>query len=65
MSDETRSEATQTSTTPNPLDKAWEQINALGGSDLQNNSYDQGFVDAIGKALEVIESLGGKDPLAR
>jgi hypothetical protein len=47
------------------LDLAWERINALGGSDQQNNSYDQGWVDAIGKALEAIEKLGGSDPLLK
>jgi hypothetical protein len=47
------------------LDLAWEAVNALGGSDQQNNSYDQGFVDAIQKALEAIEKLGGRDPLGR
>ena len=45
------------------LDFAWEAVNALGGR--ANNSYDQGFVDAIGKALEEIEKLGGSDPLAK
>lgn len=44
------------------IDLAWEAINALGGSSMQNNSYDQGAVDAIAKALEEIERLGGKDP---
>jgi hypothetical protein len=43
-------------------DLAWERINALGGSPQQNNSYDQGFVDAITQALNVIEALGGSDP---
>jgi hypothetical protein len=45
------------------IDLAWETVNALGGSAEQDNSYDQGFVDAIGKALEAIEKLVGKDPL--
>lgn len=44
------------------LDLAWERINALGGSDLQNNSYDQGAVDTVTKALAIIEDLGGVDP---
>lgn len=45
------------------LDLAWEAVNALGGSGEQGNSYDQGYADAINKALEQIEKLGGKDPL--
>lgn len=45
------------------IDLAWEAVNTLGGSPDQNNSYDQGMVDGIAKALEVIEKLGGKDPL--
>jgi hypothetical protein len=47
------------------LDQAWEAINVLGGSPEQNNSYDQGFVDAIVKALDEIEKLGGMDPKQR
>jgi hypothetical protein len=47
------------------LDMAWEAINALGGSSEQNNSYDQGAVDVIAKALEAIEVLGGMDPKQR
>lgn len=45
------------------IDLAWEAVNALGGSAEQNNSYDQGMVDGIARALEAIEKLGGKDPL--
>ncbi len=45
------------------IDMAWAAVNALGGSPYQDNSYDQGFVDAIAKALIEIEKLGGKDPL--
>lgn len=41
------------------LAEVWEAVNCLGGSAYQNNSYDQGAVDAIGKALEAIEELGG------
>ena len=42
------------------LDLVWEAVNALGG--VADNSYDQGYVDAIGKVLEVIEKFGGQDP---
>jgi hypothetical protein len=37
------------------LDTAWEEINALGGRSDQDNSYDQGIVDTVAKALEIIE----------
>ena len=45
------------------LDLAWENINALGGTFDQNDHYERGFSDAINKALEEIEALGGRDPL--
>lgn len=44
------------------IDLAWEAINALGGRQDQDNSYDQGCVDTVAKCLEIIEGLGGKDP---
>lgn len=47
------------------LDQAWEAINALGGAPAQNNSYDQGIVDTVTKALDIIEALGGMDPKQR
>lgn len=59
---EKRRETTQSVDTVNPLDQAWDKINALGGSDMQNNSYDQGWVDAVARALEVIEEFGGSNP---
>lgn len=43
------------------LDRAWEAINVLGG--VPANEYERGFNDAIGRALDEIEKLGGKDPL--
>ena len=46
-----------------PLDRAWAAVNALGG--VASSSYERGFVDAIGKALEEIERLGGEDPLSK
>jgi hypothetical protein len=45
------------------IDLAWEAVNALGGASTEHGSYDHGYVDAITAALEVIEKLGGKDPL--
>ncbi|MDB5584852.1 MAG: hypothetical protein JWR80_10028 [Bradyrhizobium sp.] len=47
------------------LDQAWDKINTLGGRDVQDNSYDQGIVDTVRKALEIIEALGGMDPKQR
>lgn len=47
------------------LDQAWSEINALGGSDVQDNSYDQGIVDTVKRALDIIETLGGIDPKQR
>jgi hypothetical protein len=47
------------------LDQAWEAINALGGADVQDNSYDQGIVDTVKRALDIIEALGGMDPKQR
>jgi hypothetical protein len=44
------------------IDLVWEEINALGGVPEQNNSYDQGCVDTVGKALEIVEKFGGTDP---
>lgn len=45
------------------LNEAWAEINALGGRDGQKNPYDQGIVDTVAKALDIIEKLGGVDPL--
>jgi hypothetical protein len=44
------------------IDLVWEAVNSLGGCEIQDSSYDQGFVDGISKALEAIEKLGGRDP---
>jgi hypothetical protein len=43
------------------LDRAWEQINALGGVAIPGDSPAYG--EAIDAALAVIEALGGRDPL--
>lgn len=45
------------------LDAAWEEINALGGRPA--NEYERGVCDTVSKALEVIERLGGQDPLTQ
>lgn len=47
------------------IDQAWNEINALGGSQYQDNSYDQGIVDTVRKALEIVEKLGGMGPKQR
>lgn len=46
------------------LDKAWDEINALGGS-KDIGGYDLGICDTVEKALEIIEALGGMDPKQR
>lgn len=45
------------------LDQAWEQINALGGA--ETCPEDANWNDAINAALDVIERLGGRDPLQK
>lgn len=45
------------------LDRAWELINAQGGSG--DTEYDRGRSDAFDGALEIIEQLGGMDPAKR
>lgn len=44
------------------LDKAWEEINALGGYVAPNDEVGKGYDKAIGDALDIIERLGGRDP---
>lgn len=51
------------STDDTPLDLAHERINALGGWYDKKDPYDRGYHDAIQQALDIIEDLGGKDPL--
>jgi hypothetical protein len=41
-----------------------DEINALGGRPDQNNSYDQGIVDTVKKALEIIEKAQALAALA-
>ena len=47
------------------LDNAWHEINAKGGyvspGDLAGNAYNKAILDA----LNIIENLGGMDPLKR
>ena len=47
------------------LDQAWVEINAQGGVIDRTVPYDVGYNSAIGKALEIIEKLGGMDPAER
>mgnify|MGYP001012716841 CR=1 FL=1 len=49
----------------NKLDTAWKEINALGGYYDEGDEYGRGFNEAIGSALDIIESLGGMDPVKR
>ena len=44
------------------LDLTWEAINSLGGTISMPDPYERGFRDAIDRALDAIESLGGSDP---
>lgn len=46
-----------------PLDLAWEEINALGGP--ATDDYGRGANEAISAALDIIEKLGGSDPLIK
>jgi hypothetical protein len=48
-----------------PLDLAWERINALGGYTAENDKYGCGINDTVSQALEIIEALGGGDPLPK
>jgi hypothetical protein len=49
------------------LNEAYEQINALGGTcgPGTDQRYWEGYDEALGDALRIIERLGGKDPLTR
>lgn len=47
------------------LNAAWEQINAIGGTHEQHDDVGRGINHAVGLALNVIEGLGGSDPLTR
>ena len=54
----------------NPLDRAWEVINALGGNDTQealggDEPARCGYGAALEDALRIIEELGGMDPVRR
>jgi hypothetical protein len=40
---------------------AWSDIYSLGGINHSRSAYEQGYIDAINEALEVIERLGGQD----
>ena len=47
------------------LDQAWLRINAEGGYVHPDDAVGQARSAMIDKALEIIEDLGGMDPLAR
>lgn len=44
------------------LDRAWGEINALGGS--ASNETEEAINDTVGKALAILENHGARDPLA-
>jgi len=48
-------------TADTPLNLAWEAVNALGGSG--STAEELAYIYGIERALEVIEHLGGVDPL--
>lgn len=47
------------------LDRLWEQVNALGGSILDDDEYGRGINETVDVVLDMIEKMGGTDPLAR
>lgn len=49
----------------NPLDLAWEKINAIGGTCGQYDDFGKGINHAVEQALFIIEELGGADPLPK
>ena len=46
------------------LDRLWAQVNALGGTAPEGDEYARGIVETVGRVLDMIEELGGQDPLA-
>jgi len=48
-----------------PLDTAWGKINALGGTVTEYDDFGRGINHAVSQALDIIEELGGQDPLKR
>ena len=61
----TVADATTKAESPQLLDKAWESINAEGGYVAPHDVEGKAYAEAIGKALAIIESLGGMDPTKR
>ncbi len=47
------------------LDEAWHLINAQGGYSAPDDIAGTAHNEAIGVALDIIEKLGGMDPLQR
>lgn len=47
------------------LDKAWGEINAMGGTCHEDDDHGRGVVQTVMHALGIIEDLGGMDPLQR
>jgi len=48
--------------TVTPLDLAWEEINALGGTWVKGDEVGREVNATVGDALKIIERLGGGDP---
>ena len=55
------SESGVTDERPTALDKAWAEINALGGTFAADDLAAKGFCEAIDKALAILERLGATD----
>lgn len=49
----------------NAMDIAWERINALGGYVAPGDRRGEGVNWTVERALNIIEELGGTDPLRR
>ena len=47
----------------NPLDEAWAHIDALGGH--ADCDTEAAYCEVVARALDIIEKLGGRDPLLR
>ena len=48
-----------------PLDAVWTAVNSLGGTFAPTDEWARGYNDAIEEILNIIERLGGCDPLTR
>lgn len=47
------------------LDAIWEEVNALGGTFGEHDDYGRGVSETVNRVLDIIDTHGGMDPLAR